>query len=37
MGSDAHFIVVASDAGLLDAAVARIDELEQRWSRSCER
>jgi thiamine biosynthesis lipoprotein len=33
MGSDAHFIVVASDSGLLDAAVARIDELERRWSR----
>lgn len=33
MGSDAHFIVVAPDAALLDAAVARIAELEQRWSR----
>ena len=33
MGSDAHFIVVSSDAWLIDAAVARIDELEQRWSR----
>ena len=33
MGSDAHFIVVSADADLLVAAVARIDELEQRWSR----
>lgn len=33
MGSDAHFIVVGPDAGLLDRARARIDELEQRWSR----
>jgi FAD:protein FMN transferase len=36
MGSDAHIIVVASDAGLLDYAVARVDELERRWSRFIE-
>jgi FAD:protein FMN transferase len=33
MGSDAHLMVVAPDAALLDGAVARIAELEQRWSR----
>src|SRR5882724_2528649 len=33
MGSDAHIIVVADDRGLLDTALARIAELEQRWSR----
>jgi thiamine biosynthesis lipoprotein len=32
MGSDAH-VVVAGDAGLLDRAEARIEELEARWSR----
>jgi FAD:protein FMN transferase len=32
MGSDAHVIVVG-DSGLLDAARARIDQLESRWSR----
>jgi thiamine biosynthesis lipoprotein len=33
MGSDAHIIVVSPDAGLLAGAIARIGELEQRWSR----
>src|SRR5215472_16091247 len=33
MGSDAHLIVVGGLAGLLDTAVARITQLEQRWSR----
>jgi len=36
MGSDAHLIVVADDASLLDAAHERIDQLEQRWSRFIE-
>src|SRR5690242_2926 len=35
MGSDAHVIVVGG-RGLLDAALARIDALEQRWSRFIE-
>jgi FAD:protein FMN transferase len=33
MGSDVHVIVVSPGAGLLDAAVARISQLERRWSR----
>ncbi len=33
MGSDAHLIVVGGRARLLDDAVARIADLEQRWSR----
>ncbi|MBV8692712.1 MAG: FAD:protein FMN transferase, partial [Actinobacteria bacterium] len=32
MGSDAH-VVVVGDPALVDAARARIDDLEQRWSR----
>ena len=32
MGSDAH-VVVVGDAGLLDVARRRVDDLEQRWSR----
>jgi thiamine biosynthesis lipoprotein len=33
MGSDVHVIVVAEDGTLLDIAMARIAELELRWSR----
>lgn len=33
MGSDAHVIVVGGSARLIDEAVARVGELEQRWSR----
>jgi thiamine biosynthesis lipoprotein len=33
MGSDAHLLVVGGPPGLCDTAMARIDELEQRWSR----
>lgn len=33
MGSDAHLVVVGGSQDLLDDAVRRIDELEQRWSR----
>lgn len=33
MGSDAHVIVVADDGRLLDRALARVEQLEQRWSR----
>ncbi|MCU1352624.1 MAG: thiamine biosynthesis lipoprotein ApbE [Acidimicrobiales bacterium] len=33
MGTDVHVVIVGGDAGLLDAARARIDELERRWSR----
>ena len=33
MGSDAHLIVVGGNQGMAEAARARIDELEQRWSR----
>jgi thiamine biosynthesis lipoprotein len=33
MGSDAHVIVVGGGPGLIDRAVERISELEQRWSR----
>jgi thiamine biosynthesis lipoprotein len=36
MGSDAHLIVVGGDAGLLDQARRRVDELERRWSRFIE-
>jgi thiamine biosynthesis lipoprotein len=33
MGSDIHLLVVGGDGRLLALARARIDELEQRWSR----
>jgi thiamine biosynthesis lipoprotein len=37
MGSDAHVVVTAADdttaAALVEQAIARIDELERRWSR----
>lgn len=33
MGSDAHLIVVGGPSGLIDDAVARVQELERRWSR----
>jgi thiamine biosynthesis lipoprotein len=33
MGSDAHVIIVGAEPGLVDAAVERIRDLEQRWSR----
>jgi thiamine biosynthesis lipoprotein len=33
MGSDAHLIVVGGSARLLDRAIGRVEELEQRWSR----
>ncbi len=33
MGSDAHLVVVGGPDGLLDDAVRRIEQLEQRWSR----
>jgi thiamine biosynthesis lipoprotein len=33
MGSDAHLLVVGGPPCLADAAMARIDELERRWSR----
>ncbi len=33
MGSDAHLTVVGGPSGLLEDAVRRIDQLEQRWSR----
>ena len=33
MGTDGHVIVVGGPAHLADGAVARIDELERRWSR----
>jgi thiamine biosynthesis lipoprotein len=36
MGSDAHLIVVGGDAGLVERARQRVDELEQRWSRFIE-
>jgi thiamine biosynthesis lipoprotein len=36
MGSDVHVIVVAADGVLLDTAMARIDDLERRWSRFIE-
>ena len=37
MGSDAHVIVVGGPSGGAERARARIDELEQRWSRFIER
>ncbi|HZQ27616.1 MAG TPA: FAD:protein FMN transferase [Acidimicrobiales bacterium] len=33
MGSDCHIIVVGGPPGLLDVALHRVDDLEQRWSR----
>ncbi len=33
MGSEAHVAIVGGRAGLLDRALARLDELERRWSR----
>jgi thiamine biosynthesis lipoprotein len=33
MGSDAHLIVVGGPPGLADHAVARVEDLEQKWSR----
>lgn len=33
MGSDAHLIVVADDTALLASAIARVAQLERRWSR----
>src|SRR5690242_19779977 len=33
MGSDAHVVVIDAPASSLEYAKARIDELEQRWSR----
>jgi thiamine biosynthesis lipoprotein len=33
MGSDCHLIVVGGPGSALDAALRRIDDLEQRWSR----
>ncbi len=33
MGTHAHVVVVGGRAGLADAAAARLDDLEQRWSR----
>src|SRR3954471_600137 len=33
MGSDAHLVVVGGDRSLIRRAIARIDELEGRWSR----
>ncbi|HET7489785.1 MAG TPA: FAD:protein FMN transferase [Acidimicrobiales bacterium] len=33
MGSEAHVVVVGGPPGLLDQALARVDELERRWSR----
>lgn len=33
MGSDAHFVVVGGPRQLLDDAVRRVEDLEQRWSR----
>jgi thiamine biosynthesis lipoprotein len=33
MGSDAHLVVVGGPRGLLEDAVRRIEQLEQRWSR----
>jgi thiamine biosynthesis lipoprotein len=33
MGSDAHLIVVGADAAVADTAVARVEQLESRWSR----
>src|SRR5579863_8411292 len=33
MGTDAHIVVVGGGPSLLDGAVARVAELERRWSR----
>jgi thiamine biosynthesis lipoprotein len=33
MGSDGHLIVAGGEPGLVDRAVQRISDLEQRWSR----
>jgi len=33
MGSDAHLVVVGGPPGLLDLALARVEQLESRWSR----
>ncbi len=33
MGTDVHVVLVGADAGLLDVARERIEELERRWSR----
>ena len=33
MGSDAHVIVVGGEPALINRAVERISDLEQRWSR----
>ena len=33
MGCDAHLIVVGGADGLIDGARARVEQLEQRWSR----
>jgi thiamine biosynthesis lipoprotein len=33
MGSDAHVIVTGGGPGLVDRAVGRVSDLEQRWSR----
>jgi thiamine biosynthesis lipoprotein len=33
MGSDAHLIIVGGEPGLVDRALERINDLEQRWSR----
>lgn len=33
MGSDAHIIVVGGSPGLIDIAIGRTEQLEQRWSR----
>ena len=33
MGSDAHLVIVGGDRSLVRRAIARIDELESRWSR----
>ena len=36
MGSDAHIVIVGGPAGLADTALARLAELEARWSRFIE-
>lgn len=33
MGTDAHLVVLGADAGALDQARRRLDDLERRWSR----
>jgi thiamine biosynthesis lipoprotein len=37
MGSDAHLILVADDTALLASAIARVAQLERRWSRFLQR